>query len=140
MSADRLASDPVFLGPLLENFVAMELRKQAAWSLTRPRLFHFRTQGGQEVDIVLEDAAGRVAGVEVKASATVGTRDFMGLHALAEASGDHFRRGIVLYTGETTVPFGNDMYALPIHSMWTGETRKCPRDEAIDRSIAVRLQ
>ena len=118
LSAERLASDPVFVGPLLENFVAMELQKQSAWSLTRPRLFHFRTQNSQEVDVILEDAAGRVVGVEVKASATVGARDFRGLRALAEASGGRFRRGIVLYTGRTSVPFGKNLHALPINSLW----------------------
>lgn len=119
LSAERLASDPVLVGPLLENFVAVELQKQSAWSATQPRPFHFRTQTGQEVDIVLEDAAGRVVGVEVKASATVGARDFRGLRALAEASGDRFRRGVVLYTGRTAVPFGENLHALPVSSLWS---------------------
>lgn len=90
----------------------------SAWSATQPSIFHFRTQTGQEVDVVLEDAAGRVVGVEVKASATVGARDFRGLHALAEASGDRFRRGVVLYTGRTPVPFGENLHALPVSSLW----------------------
>lgn len=34
----------------------MEIRKQATWSETRPELFHYRTQTGQEVDLLLEDA------------------------------------------------------------------------------------
>ena len=118
LNAERLASDPVLIGPLLENFVAMELRKQSAWSNTQPQLFHFRTQTGQEVDLVMENAAGRVVGVEVKSSATVGSRDFRGLRALAEASGDRFRRGIVLYTGKTAVPFGDNLHALPVSSLW----------------------
>lgn len=118
LNAERLASDPVLVGPLLENFVAMELQKQSAWSATQPRLFHFRTQTGQEVDVVLEDTAGRVVGVEVKASATVGARDFRGLRALAEASGGRFRRGVVLYTGRTAVPFGENLHALPVSSLW----------------------
>lgn len=118
LSAERLASDPILVGPLLENFVAMELRKQSAWSQTQPELFHFRTQAGQEVDVVMEDAAGRIVGVEVKAAATVGARDFRGLRALAEATGDRFRRGIVLYTGRTAVPFARDLHALPVSSLW----------------------
>lgn len=122
LSAKRLASNPVLVGPLLENFVAMELRKQSAWSLTQPRLFHFRTHTGHEVDVVLEDATGGIVGVEVKAAATVGARDFRGLRALAETAGDRFRRGIVLYTGMTAIPFGKDLYALPVSSLWTGKT------------------
>lgn len=118
LNAGRLASEPNLVGPLLENFVAMELMKQSAWSRTKPRLFHFRTQTGQEVDVVLEDAAGRVVGIEVKASATVGARDFNGLRALAEASGEQFRRGIVLYTGRSSIPFSKNLYALPVSSLW----------------------
>lgn len=118
LNAKRLASDPVLMGPLLENFVAMELRKQSAWSNTQPQIFHFRTQTGQEVDLVMENAAGRVVGVEVKSSATVGSRDFRGLRALAEASGDRFLCGIVLYTGKTAVPFGDNLHALPVSSLW----------------------
>lgn len=118
LNAERLASEPNLAGPLLENFVAMELVKQSAWSRTQPRLFHFRTHTGQEVDVVLEDAAGRVVGIEVKASATVGARDFKGLRALAEATGERFRRGIVLYTGRTGIPFGNGLHALPVSSLW----------------------
>jgi predicted AAA+ superfamily ATPase len=118
LNAGRLDANPTLAGPLLENFVAMELMKQSTWSRTQPRLFHFRTQTGQEVDIVLEDAAGYVVGIEVKAAATVGARDFKGLRALAEATGERFRRGIVLYTGRSSVPFGNDLYALPVSSLW----------------------
>jgi len=105
-------------GPLLENFVAMELRKQAAWSETQPQMFHFRTQTGQEVDIVLEDARGRVVGVEVKAASSVSASDFRHLKALREALGDRFIRGVVLHTGSEGVPFSGDLLALPVSALW----------------------
>jgi hypothetical protein len=35
ISADRLAVDPQIAGPLLESFVAMEIRKQITWSRSR---------------------------------------------------------------------------------------------------------
>ena len=54
------------MGPLLETFVASELTKQLAWSRTRVELFHFRTHGGREVDIVLEADDDRQVGIEVK--------------------------------------------------------------------------
>lgn len=106
------------IGPLLENFVIMELKKQITWSGVRPQMFHFRTQTGQEVDIVLEDRAGNLAGIEVKASATVHAHDFKGLRTLAETAGKRFRRGIVLYTGTESVSFGEDLTALPVQCLW----------------------
>lgn len=118
LNTERLIADRGLAGPLLENFVVMELRKQASWSRTRPQLFHYRTQTGQEVDIVLEDAAGRLVGVEVKASATISASDFKGLHALAEATGRQFHCGIVLYSGTEPLPFGQRLHALPVQVLW----------------------
>lgn len=106
------------LGPLLESFVAMELRRQSAWSREQPELLHFRTGGGQEVDLVLESRSGRVVGVEVKAAASLGPGDFRGLEALADVAGRDFHRGIVLYTGNQVVPFGQRLHAVPVHALW----------------------
>lgn len=118
LDAERLASDPALCGPMVEGFVAMELKKQLGWSQTQAKVFHFRTQTGQEVDIVLEDAAGRVVGVEVKAAGTVNANDLKGLRALAEAAGRRFWRGIVLYTGSETVPFAKNLHAMPASAVW----------------------
>lgn len=118
INAGRLTEDPGLRGPLLENFVVMELRKQSTWSHTRPQILHFRTQTGDEVDVVLEDAAGRIVGIEVKSSATIGGRDFKGLSTLADAVGNRFRRGVVLYTGTIEVPFGKRMHAMPVSALW----------------------
>ena len=113
-----LERDRTLAGQLLENFVVMELFKHVSWSQVRPRLFHFRTQTGQEVDLVLEDAAGRVVGIEVKASASVAAKDFKGLRTLAEAVGARFLRGLVLYTGTQSIPFGRAFHALPVQALW----------------------
>ncbi len=117
-SKDRLGNDPKQSGPLMENFVAAELRKQASWSKTKPELFHFRTQAGREVDVVLEDRSGRIVGIEVKAGATLGTNDIKGMKALAEIAGKRFHRGIVLYGGQDTIPFGSRIHAMPINTLW----------------------
>jgi predicted AAA+ superfamily ATPase len=114
---ERLATGGI-IGPLLENFVIMELIKQITWSSTKPQIFHFRTQTGQEVDIVLEDRAGKLVGIEVKASSTVTAQDFKGLRALAETTGKRFYRGIVLYTGSESLSFGPELYAIPVNALW----------------------
>jgi predicted AAA+ superfamily ATPase len=106
------------VGGYLENFVIMELRKQISWSRIRPRMFHFRTQTGQEVDVVLEDPSGRLVGIEVKTAAAVGAEDFKGLRVLAESAGKNFHRGIVVYTGTGIVPFGQNLHAVPITAVW----------------------
>jgi uncharacterized protein len=115
---ERLEEDSSVLGRTLENFVVTELRKQSSWGKTKPQLFHFRTQSGQEVDIVMEDAAGRLVGVEVKSSVTVTGGDFKGLRALREMAGNRLTRGVVLYAGAEAVSFGSDLFALPLASLW----------------------
>ena len=96
----------------------MELIKQLGWSERRCRLFHLRTESGVEVDLVLEDRAGRLVGVEVKSAATVRQQDFRGLETLARLTGDRFARGVVLCTGTTVVPFGRNLFALPVSQLW----------------------
>ena len=118
VTPQRFDRDPHFFGPLLETFVVSELRKQIGWSDARTTLYHYRTTTGREVDILLEDAAGRVIGLEVKASSTVSRKDFRGLDALAEDVGERFLRGIVLYTGEQVVSFGERRVVLPISTLW----------------------
>ncbi len=117
-TAERLARRPELAGPLLENFVAMEILKQAGWSEIPQRISHFRTSSGQEVDLVIEDHLGRVVGVEVKARATLNRRDLPGLRALADACGDSFHRGIVLYTGSERRARGARPHAWPLSAVW----------------------
>lgn len=119
VDAARLLRDRTLLGHMLENFVAVELLKQLGWTRTKCGLFHFRTETGQEVDLLLEDASGRLVGIEVKAGATVEKKDFRGLEMLAAMVGDRFVRGIVVYTGKSLVPFANRLHAIPIHHLWT---------------------
>src|SRR5665213_150 len=109
-SASRLRSDRTLAGGVLENFVALELLKQRGWSKLQPNLYHFRTHPGEEVDLVLEDPAGRVVGIEVKASASIDARHFKGLHALAAAAGKRFVPGVVLYGGDHPVPFAKNLH------------------------------
>lgn len=105
-------------GAFVESFVAVELLKQSGWSSTRPKLYHFRTAKGAEVDVVLEAPSGEIVGVEVKAAVSVNADDFRGLRVLAEIAGRRFLRGVLLYLGEQPVPFGANLHALPISSVW----------------------
>lgn len=118
LDAAALHADRPTFGQLLETFVYQELRRQASWHEDDHRFHHFRDRDGAEVDIVLERGGQRIAGIEVKASATVTAADFRGLHKLKEAAGNRFTTGIVLYDGEICAPFGEGMHALPIRTLW----------------------
>ena len=117
-NAEELARNRTLLGQLLETFVFQELSRQADWNDDPMTFFHFRDRDGIEVDLVIERAGGAVAGVEVKASSTVWGRDFRGLRKLANATGDRFASGVVLFDGETSARFGERLFAVPIRRLW----------------------
>lgn len=114
----RLSADRMLLGRMLESFVVGEVRKQLSWASPGTGLHHYRTSAGSEVDIVLEDRQGALCGIEVKASATVGPSDFSGLKALRDQFGDRFRTGVILYLGDQILPFGDDLWLLPVEALW----------------------
>ena len=118
LDSAKLTADPTLTGRVLETFVAMELVKQISWSHTRPYLYHFRTQSGDEVDFVLENSAGDIVGIEVKTAAAVKSGDLKGLRYLQTTTGSRFRRGIVLYAGSEMVPFSKNLHALPVNTLW----------------------
>jgi predicted AAA+ superfamily ATPase len=106
-------------GSLFENFVAMELIKQATWANAGVRIHHLRTAGGREVDILIEKADGSVCGIEVKLGATPHSRDFAALRHLQSKLGPRFKLGAVIHTGAETLPFGQGLWALPVSALWT---------------------
>ena len=73
-----------------------------------------------EVDLVIEQGALAVAGIEVKASATVSPADFRGLRKLKRTVGKRFAGGAVLYDGEITAGFGDGMFAVPLRVLFEG--------------------
>lgn len=118
VDAKALVADRNRAGSLVENFVAMELVKQASWSRTRPAIHHYRDVSGNEVDFVLEAPDGRVVGIEVKCSSDLGNRDWRGLESLAETAGKELLKGVILYSGKQRLAFGKNLLALPMASLW----------------------
>ncbi len=118
LDAESLWKDRATFGRFLETFVYQELRRQASWHEDAVTFSHFRDKDKVEVDIVLE-SRGRTAGIEVKAGSTVGSDDFCGLRKLRSADPKAFVAGVLLYDGETTASFGNNLYAVPISHLWS---------------------
>ena len=115
---DSLLRPGGLFGPLLEEFVQMELARQLTWSNTRAELYHYRTKDKVEVDAVLENPRGQVIAIEVKAATAVKDEDFRGLRHLASRLGEDFLAGYVLYTGTNTLSFGSKLRAMPVSALW----------------------
>ena len=54
----------------------------------------------------------------MKAAATVTERDLRGLRKLRAAAGNRFTAGVVLYDGTATIKFDDNLFAVPLRSLW----------------------
>ena len=80
----------------------------------------FRDSRKREIDFMVEADDGRTLGIEVKAGSAVGKSDFAHLTWFRDnIARDGEFIGIVLYTGEHTLPFGKNLYAVPIGAICT---------------------
>ncbi len=68
--------------------------------------------------MVIEHGTFEIAGIEVKAAASISKSDFRGLHKIKAAYPDKFTFGAVLYDGEMCWSFGDGMYVIPIRMLW----------------------
>ena len=117
-NADSLSDNRSTAGRFLENFVLMEVIKQLSWSDEYLKPYHFSVHKGAEVDLVLENRRKHLFGIEIKASASLNEQDFKGLKSLAHLAADKFQKGIILYTGEQVLAFGENLYAVPLSNLW----------------------
>lgn len=118
LTVDEIKRDKTRFGSVLETFVYAELMKHATTAQGDYRLMYYRDADKVEVDVVIENAAGDVVGVEIKAAATVKERDLRGLKKLSKLAGHNFIKGILLYDGDETMPLGSGIWAVPLSTLW----------------------
>ncbi len=118
LTAEEVERDRTRFGNVLESFVYGELLKATSTADGEYALMYYRDADKVEVDMVIENAAGQLVGVEVKASASVKESDLKGLRKLASLAGDQFKMGILLYDGDETMPLGDNIWAAPMATLW----------------------
>jgi predicted AAA+ superfamily ATPase len=118
LTAEETQKDKTRFGHVLETFVYAELLKHASTAEGDYQLLYYRDADQVEVDMVIENAAGQVVGVEIKASATVKESDLRGLRKLAGLAGSDFKMGVLLYDGDETLPLGDNIWAAPLSTLW----------------------
>lgn len=117
LDEDSLWRDRKRLRQLTETFVFQELSKLASWYDSELTIFHYRDRDRHEVDFVIEKSGSGIVAIEVKTRATVKEADFRGIRKLRQHS-ENFIAGVVLYDGEQARSFGENLFALPISSLW----------------------
>jgi len=107
-------------GKFVETLVYNELAAQI--SLGREyRLYHYRDRNSREIDFIVRDSRGAILGIEVKAGSMVSKKEDAShlLFFKKKLAADQPFTGVILYTGENTLPLGDDIYAVPIGILWT---------------------
>ena len=106
-------------GKMIETLVFNELSAQIDLDY-HYSLSHYRDRENREIDFIVRNNAGGLVGVEVKAGSAVSREDCR--HMVWFKNNivkDEPFIGVVLYTGEVTLPLGKDMYAVPIAALWS---------------------
>ncbi len=118
LTAEKVQQDRTRFGLVLENFVFAELLKHTTTAEGDFRMLYYRDHDQIEVDVVIENAAGQLVGVEIKAAATVKESDLRGLKRLRTFARGAFRLGVILYDGIETLPLGDRFWAAPLSTLW----------------------
>jgi predicted AAA+ superfamily ATPase len=79
---------------------------------------YFRTERGDEVDLVLERDDGQVIAFEIKAGTRVGGEDLRGLRLLKERLGPRLQEAVILYTGQYAYRYEDWAWVLPLSQLW----------------------
>lgn len=118
LNTDEIQKDKTRFGNALETFVYSELLKHTTNAEGAYQIMYYRDADKVEVDFVVENSLGHIVAIEVKASATVNEKDLKGLKKLSNLIGEQCRAGILLYDGIETMPLGNNIWAVPLSSLW----------------------
>lgn len=106
-------------GKLMETFVFQELVAQVDLDNSYS-LYQYRDREKREIDFLIEREDGSLIGIEVKSSHSVSSDNFIHHKWFREniVKGKKPYVGIVLYSGEQVLSFGEDLLAVPIAALW----------------------
>jgi hypothetical protein len=113
--AAQAAAGPM-AGAIVETAVLGELVKDQLGQGREARIHFWRTSAGSEVDFLVETTSALIP-VEVKASSTPRPAMAAGIQALRRDLGDRVGPGYVVHTGDSVLPLGQGVTAVPFGSL-----------------------
>lgn len=116
----RYQSDP--LGKLMETFAFNEISAQVGVHSEFYELFHYRDREQREIDLIVEREDQSLLGIEIKSASVVTKNDFK--HLLWFKNNLSPKKpfvGVVLYTGNSLISFGEGLWAVPFPMVWAAE-------------------
>lgn len=110
---ESVFGDSDLSGKLVESWVYHELSvladAEGGYSISQ-----YRDKNKREIDFIVESENGDLLGIEVKSGANIGKEDFKHLKWFGENLAKTSYTGIVLYTGKEILPFGKNLFAIPM--------------------------
>lgn len=107
-------------GKLLETLAYAELMAQRDVYGEEYTVSHYRDRQGREIDFLIENTNGEMVGIEVKSGSTIDKKFFRPMVWFRDNlyKGPRFT-GIILYSGEHKISFGDGLYAVPFSALWS---------------------
>ena len=117
---DQVRLDVDRAGKMIETFVYNQLMAQIEANNKAYEIYHYRDREQREIDFLIENDRGALLGIEVKAGSVLAEDNFKHLRWFKNnlAKKRPFI-GIVLYTGQVTIPFDQSMWGIPISILWS---------------------
>jgi len=113
------------LGALFETFCVNEIKNIISTFDTKPWLYHWRSNGGAEVDLILE-IDNKLFPIEFKCKTSLSKRDAQGIQAFFKTYADHkqIAPGLIIYAGDYFIKLSENVYGLPWN--WLAELSPSP--------------
>ena len=103
-------------GAIFENLVISDLYKTYLHRGEDPAMYYWRTVAGSEVDVIIETQSGLVP-LEIRLSQTPRLEMAKELHTFQRDFKENALPGYVIYPGNTILPLGEGVTALPLNRL-----------------------
>lgn len=119
LDSSALLRNTDMLGRVMDSFVLAQLRPLFRLNRRKVTAYHLRDANGRrEIDLILESQQGDFVAIEVKAAGKVTRKDVRHLEWLRDEHPQEFTRGVILHSGEAAGEISEDIWSLPIGSIW----------------------
>ena len=111
-SSEAVAVHPR-LGALFESWIINYIYRQFVHLPLDPHMYHWRTYGGAEVDLILE-MDGKLYPIEIKCKTSVNKQDASGIRVFKETyPHQQIMPGLIVYCGNECLAIDQDVIAIP---------------------------
>lgn len=111
LTPEALLSNPIW-GAIFETFAVNQILKQLSRFSSTPTLYHWRTAGGAEVDVIIE-MNGRLFPIEIKAKTNLSGHDTKSLRVFINTYKEKCSQGIIFYAGKEIYKAAENIWAIP---------------------------